>query len=217
MRHPTARRLVAITLLSALMGCKLIDKIRNRGNNDADAGGTTTTVTVNPSTTPILVDGGGVNVAIPLPNPTVAPNPSEIPTPSADAAAPGADSDAAAVPTPPPVEADAGAAAAPPPAEPTPPAAAGNAGGTVPERIEACNQQHAADGPALAQCLQAIIPDADSTRDMAALAEAMWSTDNREARSAMRRDAMRLMDRYTRVVTRGSTYERFKTRLQGGR
>lgn len=213
MRHPTARRLVAITLLSALMGCKLIDKIRNRGNNDADAGGTTTTVTVNPSTTPILVDGGGVNVAIPLPNPTVAPNPSEIPTPSADSATEG---DAAAAPTAPPVEADAGAAAAPPPAE-TPPVAAGNAGGTVPERIEACNQQHAADGAALAQCLQAIIPDADSTRDMAALAEAMWSTDNREARSAMRRDAMRLMDRYTRVVTRGSTYERFKTRLQGGR
>lgn len=213
MRHPTARRLVAITLLSALMGCKLIDKIRNRGSNDADAGGTTTTVTVNPSTTPILVDGGGVNVAIPLPNPTVAPNPSEIPTPSTDAA----DSDAAAAPTAPPVEADAGAATAPPPAETPPPVAAGNAGGTVPERIEACNQQHAADGAALAQCLQAIIPDADSTRDMAALAEAMWSTDNRETRAAMRRDAMRLMDRYTRVVTRGSTYERFKTRLQGGR
>jgi len=211
MRHPTARRLVAITLLTALMGCKLIDKIRNRGNA-ADAGGSTTTVTVNPSTTPILVDGG--SVAIPLPNPTVAPNPSEIPSPDADAGDAGAAEDAGTAAAVPPVDpnatADAGAAPAPPPA-------AGATGGTVAERIAACNQQHAADAPALAQCLQAIIPDATATRDMALLAEAMWSNDNREARSAMRRDAMRLMDRYTRVVTRGSTYERFKNRLQGGR
>lgn len=215
MRHPTARRLVAITLLSALMGCKLIDKIRNRGNA-TDAGGTTTTVTVNPAATPILVDGGGANVAIPLPNPTVAPNPTEIPPPSADAAAP----DGAAAATPPPAEADAGATAQPAqPAQPEAPPAVvpGTAGGSVQARIDACNQQHASDGAALAQCLQGIIPDASATRDMAALAEAMWSTENRDARAALRRDALRLMDRYTRVVTRGSTYERFKDRLQRGR
>ncbi len=214
MRHPTARRLVAITLLTALMGCKLIDKIRNRGNSDADAGGSTTTVTVNPSTTPILVDGGG-SVAIPLPNPTVAPNPTEIPTPDPDAGSPvAAPEDVGAAPA-----LDNGGAAPPPvdnAATPPPPTGSPTTG-TVPERIAACNQQHAADAPALAQCLQAIMPDATSTRDMATLAEAMYSNDNREARSAMRRDAMRLMDRYTRIVTRGSTYERFKNRLQGGR
>lgn len=199
-----------LSLLTALMGCKLIDKIKNRGRTE-DAG-TTTTVTVNPApTTPLLADSG-VAVAIPLPNPTVAPNPTEIP--AVDAAVPQLavpDAGAIAMPDVPAVPApvaaeDAGAPAAPPGVPPP-------AGGTIPDQIAGCNTQNATNAQALAACLQALIPTATARNDLAALAEAMYSCENTEARALLRRDAYRLMDQYCRRYHGDRNYNRFKDRI----
>lgn len=135
MKHNAMRAMVILCVLSSPMGCQLIKRLTNRGQ---DAGAATAA----PATpvTPAIVDADASVVAVP--NPTVAP----MPTTDVDAAAPtmpvadagavavggdtgAADAGAVAMPTPPAV--DAGAAPQPTiaaPAEPAEPGARRNRG-----------------------------------------------------------------------------------------
>ncbi|MFO0624256.1 MAG: hypothetical protein U0325_01455 [Polyangiales bacterium] len=109
-----------LCVLSSPMGCQLIKRLTNRGQDAGTVAAPTTPVT--PTPVPAEVDAGAVAV----PNPTVAPMPT-----ADDAGAPAAPvADDAGAPPPPPAEADAGAppppavvdagvAAAPPPVVPT--------------------------------------------------------------------------------------------------
>ncbi|MBL8603732.1 MAG: hypothetical protein JNK72_17530 [Myxococcales bacterium] len=204
----SAQRLALLSLLVALSGCKIIEKIRNRGGGGDDAG-TSTTVTVNAPAAPILNDAGNA-AAIPLPNPTVAPNPTEIPSGDAAVAVPDVAVPAMPeVPAVPPADVDAAAPAVPP----APPPTAAPAGGSVPDQITACNTTHTTDAAALAECLRALIPTATARPDHAALAEAMYSCPNDEAKRLLRRDAYSLMDRYVRRYHGDSAYNRFKDRI----
>jgi hypothetical protein len=120
MMRNAMRAMAMLCVLSSPMGCQLIKRLTNRGQ-DAGASATPTTP-VTPTPVPVDVDGGAVAV----PNPSVEPMPTTddggAPAPATDdggvAPAPTAEADAGAPPSPPTVE-DAGVAAAPPPVVPT--------------------------------------------------------------------------------------------------
>ncbi len=204
MDHRSAHLVVCLALLGSANGCKLIDKIRNRGATDSGTPVTTTAA-------PVIVDAGAPPT-IGLPNPTVTANPTEVPdvpaAPDPPIAPPVADADAGAVPAAPP-SVDAGAA-------PTPTAAP--AGGTIPESIAACQSSNTNNAEGLATCLVAIEvdPRAVTERDLGAIAEALYQS---RANADARRKAYQLMNRYIDRYAgrRYRYYDRFKDRIDGTR
>lgn len=117
MNRNAMRAMAILCVLSSPMGCQVVKRLMNRGQDS----GTAAPATPTPVTpTAVEVDAGSIAV----PNPTVAPMPSAddagtpaMPTAEVDAGAPAAPTAAA--------EVDAGAPAAPPP--PAPPAVDPNA------------------------------------------------------------------------------------------
>lgn len=118
MMRNAMRAMAMLCVLSSPMGCQLIKRLTNRGQDAGTTAAPTTPVTP----TPVPVDSDAGEIAVP--NPTVAPMPTTddggaLPTDDAGVApAPPAEVDAGAPPAPPAAE-DAGMAAAPPPVIPT--------------------------------------------------------------------------------------------------